>query len=49
MRRIGERPKVVTKREHPGDWEGNTMIGKDHRQPIVVNVERRSVYCWRRK
>lgn len=42
MRMIGERPEIIKKRKRIGDWEGDTMIGKNHQQAIVVNVERRS-------
>lgn len=49
MRMIGERPEVVEKRERLGDWEGDTLIGKNHRQAIVANVERRSGLLLARK
>lgn len=42
MKMIEERPEEVETRERIGDWEGDTMIGKNHQQAIVVNVERRS-------
>jgi IS30 family transposase len=39
---IDERPGVVAKRERIGDWEADTIIGKNHRQAIVSLVERKS-------
>ena len=39
---IDERPEVVTKRERIGDWEADTIIGKNHQQAIVSLVERKS-------
>lgn len=49
MRMIGERPEAVEKRERIGDWEGDTLIGKNHSQAIVVNLERRSGLLLARK
>lgn len=49
MRMIGERPEIVEQRKRLGDWEGDTMIGKDHKQAIVVNVERRSGLLFAKK
>jgi len=42
MRMIEERPNLVEKRQRIGDCEGETMIGKDYKQAIVVNVEQKS-------
>lgn len=39
---IDERPQVVAKRERIGDWEADTIIGKNHQQAIVSLVERKS-------
>jgi len=41
-RMIDERPEEVELREIMGHWEGDTIIGKNHKQAIVTNVERKS-------
>jgi len=43
-RRIDERPKIVERRSRLGDWEGDTMVGRDKRVRIVTFVDRRSGY-----
>jgi IS30 family transposase len=43
-RRIDERPKIVERRGRLGDFEGDTMQGKDKRVRIVTFVDRRSGY-----
>jgi transposase, IS30 family len=43
-RRIDERPKVIERRGRIGDWEGDTMMGRDKRVRIVTFVDRRSGY-----
>ena len=43
-RRIDERPKVVEVRRRIGDWEGDTIQGRDKRVRIVTFVDRRSGY-----
>lgn len=43
-RRIDERPKVVECRSRLGDWEGDTVMGRDKRVRIVTFVDRRSGY-----
>lgn len=43
-RRIDERPAVVDRRGRLGDWEGDTILGRDKRVRIVTFVERRSGY-----
>ena len=43
-RRIDERPAVVERRGRLGDWEGDTMQGRDKRVRIVTLVDRRSGY-----
>lgn len=43
-RRIDERSPVVERRSRLGDWEGDTMLGRDKRVRIVTFVERRSGY-----
>jgi len=39
---IDERPEVVNRRERPGDWEADTMIGKGQRGALVTLDERKS-------
>ncbi len=41
---IDERPKIVDKKSRIGDWEVDTIIGKDHKGVIVTAVERKSKY-----
>ena len=43
-RRIDERPPIVERRSRIGDWEGDTMLGRDKRVRIVTFVDRRSGY-----
>jgi len=42
IRRIEERPKVVNDRTRIGDWENDTVIGKEKKQRILTSVERKS-------
>lgn len=37
---IDERPKAVDNKERIGDWEIDTIIGKNHKQAVVSIVER---------
>lgn len=39
---IDERPEVVNKRQRVGDWEGDTIIGKNHKGAIVTLDDRKS-------
>lgn len=39
---IEERPTIVDTRSRLGDWELDTVIGKNHRQALVTLVERKS-------
>lgn len=43
-RRIDERPKVAERRGRLGDFEGDTMLGRDKRVRIVTLVDRRTGY-----
>lgn len=43
-RRIDERAKVVERRGRRGDWEGDTLMGRDKRVRIVSFVDRRTGY-----
>ena len=44
IRRIDTRPAIVETRERIGDWEGDTIIGRDKRTRLATNVERKSGY-----
>jgi len=39
---IDKRPEIVNQKERLGDWEADTIIGKDHRGAILTIVERKS-------
>lgn len=41
-RSIEERPAIVNHRKRLGDWEVDTMFGKDHKQAFVTLTERKS-------
>ena len=41
---IDKRPKIVDDKERVGDWEGDTIIGKDHQSAILTLVERKSKF-----
>ena len=41
---IDERPAVVDTRQRYGDWEGDTVIGKQHQGAFVTLAERKSLY-----
>lgn len=43
-RMIDERPPEVDERRELGHWEGDSIVGKDKRQIILTNVERKSGY-----
>lgn len=43
-RRVDERPAVVERRSRLGDWEGDTIMGRDKRVRIVTFVDRKSGY-----
>jgi len=44
IRSIDERPAIVNERKRTGDWEGDTIIGKERKQRILTHVERKSGY-----
>lgn len=44
-RPISERPSVVETRSRIGDWEADTIIGRERKGGIISLVERRSRYC----
>lgn len=41
-KRINERSAVVNERSRIGDWEGDTIIGKERTKHILTHVERKS-------
>lgn len=41
---IDERPAIVEKRTRLGDWEGDTIVGKEKTERILTYVERKSGY-----
>jgi len=44
-RPISERPAIVELRSRLGDWEADTIIGREKKGGIISLVERRSRYC----
>lgn len=44
-RSIDERPAIVAEKTRLGDWEADTIIGKNHQQAIVSLVDRKSKFC----
>ena len=45
IKRIEERPTIVETRTRLGDWEGDTVVGKEKTQRILTYVERKSGYA----
>lgn len=43
-RSIDERPVIVDQRSRIGDWEGDTIIGKNRRGALLTLVERKTLY-----
>jgi len=43
-RRIDARPEIVEQKQRIGDWEGDTIIGKDRKPAILTHLERKSGY-----
>lgn len=41
-RRVDVRPQVIEKRKRIGDWEGDTVVGKEKSERILTHVERKS-------
>lgn len=41
-RRIDQRPEIIEKRGRIGDWEGDTIVGKERTKQILTHVERKS-------
>jgi IS30 family transposase len=41
---IDERPKIVNEKSRIGDWEGDTVIGKNHKGALVTLVERKTKF-----
>jgi IS30 family transposase len=41
-RSIDERPKIVDRKARRGDWEADTIIGRNHQAAIVSLVDRKS-------
>ena len=41
---IAERPQVVDNKERIGDWEVDTVIGKNHQGALVTAVERKTMF-----
>ncbi|CDG19507.1 transposase (fragment) [Xenorhabdus doucetiae] len=41
---IDNRPKIVDKKQRIGDWEGDTIVGKDRKSALLTLVERKSLF-----
>jgi len=41
-RRIDARPQIVELKQRIGDWEGDTVVGKDKKPAILTHAERKS-------
>jgi IS30 family transposase len=39
---IAERPEIVERKIRIGDWEGDTVVGKNHQGALVTLVDRKS-------
>ncbi|OTA20111.1 transposase [Xenorhabdus beddingii] len=43
---IEQRPKWVDKKQRIGDWEGDTIVGKDHKSVLSTLVERKTLFAF---
>ncbi|HLC43623.1 MAG TPA: IS30 family transposase [Patescibacteria group bacterium] len=43
-RRVNDRPEIINNRKRVGDWEGDTIHGKDNSGAIATHVERKAGY-----
>lgn len=41
---IAERPAIVDSKSRLGDWEGDTIVGKQHKGALLTHVERKSLF-----
>jgi len=41
---IDEHPAIVDRRNHIGDWEGDTIVGKGRKSAMLTMVERKTLY-----
>lgn len=41
-RRVDARPQIIEERKRIGDWEGDTVVGKEKTERILTHVERKS-------
>lgn len=41
---IEERPEIVDKKTRTGDWEGDLVIGKNHKEALVTLVDRKTKF-----
>lgn len=41
---INQRPEIVNSKERFGDWEADTIVGKNHKSAIVTLTERKSQF-----
>lgn len=41
---IEDRPKIVDEKSRPGDWEGDLVIGKNHKEALVTLVDRKTKF-----
>jgi IS30 family transposase len=39
---IEQRPEIVERKIRIGDWEGDTVVGKNHQGALVTLVDRKS-------
>jgi IS30 family transposase len=42
---IDERPKVVDEKSRIGDWELDTIIGKNHQQAVLLKIFIQQMKC----